>query len=119
MTQIESKLFSEEAESCEECLSQEFDLNESGAIKGPGKFEGEPLATYHAWHLILDGFSDDEIEDFDGTLISRVGNVIAQESESGFVYGSVFDSDGAAIERMAEIETEVEAERAAYAESED
>lgn len=97
-------LFSEEADTCADCLAQEYTI-EHGLIRDAGKFEGEPLAAYHAYHFMLNGFQD---EDIDGVV--RVGNVLIEESESGFVYSSVYDTEEEAIARMAEIEVEEENE---------
>lgn len=86
------KQFSDEAETCAECLAQEFTI-EHGAIRGPGKFEAEPLAAYHAYHVMLDGGADDD----DGPAW-RVGNVICEESEQGFVGCDIYDDEADAIE---------------------
>jgi hypothetical protein len=57
--------FSEEAMTCEDCIRDHssdngLQLTADGLIKGPGKFEREPLATYHVYHVMLDGFADDD-----------------------------------------------------------
>ena len=57
-----------------------------------GKFEGESLSTYHAYHIMLDGFADDD----DGQSW-RVGNVIAREHDDGFVIGHAYATEALAI----------------------
>lgn len=86
-----SKHFSDTAEMCADCAAQGFTLDESGYIMGPGKFEGEPLATYHAYHVMLDGGVD---EDYGRTWL--VGNMVCSESEQGFVSCEIHGSDKAA-----------------------
>lgn len=91
-------LFSEEADTCTECAIAGFTINEAGVIANAGKFEAEPLVTYHAYHVMLDGGADDEAGE-----IWRIGNVIAYESEAGFVTSQTFDSDEDAAERWLEV----------------
>lgn len=89
-------LFSEEAQTCAECAAEGFTIDPaSGLIRGPGKFEAEPIETFHAYHVMLGGFTDD-----DAGSAWRVGNVICEESDSGFVYGRVFGSDEEAAEHF-------------------
>lgn len=98
----EAQLFSDEADTCETCAAEGFTLDESGAITDPGKFEAEPLATYHAYHSMLDGFTDE-----DSGRAWLVGNMICEESESGFVGADIYESEEAAREawdRLVEID---------------
>jgi hypothetical protein len=97
--------FSHEAETCEECQKQGFTIRH-GLIRNPGKFEGESLSTYHAWHYVLEGMEDDTV--YDGNHpISRVGNVIVDENEAGFVCGVAYDKMEQAMDKMDEIAKEV------------
>lgn len=84
--------FSDEAEECQECAEVGFTIV-AGVIRKPGKFEGEPLATYHAYHVAMDGFWDDRTDDYD-----RVGNVILFYRSDGFVEGAIFADEAEAIE---------------------
>lgn len=84
-------LFSDEAAMCAECAAEAFEMTEWDTIRGPGKFEGEPLCTYHAYHVVLDGCSDDSGDDWD-----RVGNVLLVYSGQGFVSGEVCASEAEA-----------------------
>lgn len=86
-----SKHFSDTAKGCADCAAQGFTLDESGCVQGPGKFEGEPLATYHAYHAMLDGGAD---EDCGGAWL--IGNMVCSESEQGFVSCEIYSHDGAA-----------------------
>lgn len=106
------KLFSDEAATCTECVESGFtlrlyqdglptdkkadeltpDQRQEAVIQSLGKFEGETLATYHAYHVMLEGGADD-----DNGPYFRVGNVICYERDSGFVDGKVCPSDEAAI----------------------
>jgi len=87
------KLFSEEAESCPVCQGEGFTL-EHDVIVDPGKFEGEPLATFHAYHLYLDGFGDESLGDVDGFgAYDKVGNVILHHRSDGLIDGTIYDSD--------------------------
>ena len=88
-----AKQFSEEVDTCEECQIAGYTLNEYGIITNPGKFEGEPLAAYHAYHVMMNGFADDD----DGPAW-RVGNVICEESDQGFVHAEIYDTEEQAIE---------------------
>ena len=88
---MDTKLFSDEADTCEECRAEEFTIRD-GIIRDPGKFEAEPLIAYHAYHVMLEGFADDD----DGPAW-RIGNVICEESDQGFVYSETYESDEAAI----------------------
>lgn len=126
-TETAGKLFSDEAETCVECLNQAFilrtyrdgiptdrdatteDVQEGGVIQNPGKFEGEVLATYHAYHVMLDGGADDE-----GGPIWRVGNVVCEDSEQGFVYGEVFGSDAEAQQAFDDAEDELPGDEEGY-----
>lgn len=65
-------------ETCEDCRSAGYTV-----INGL-------IATYHAWHISLDGCADDEI--YGDQYIARVGNSFVTESDSGFVYGTHYDS---------------------------
>jgi len=100
-----SREFSKEAETCEECQKQGFTIRHR-LIMNPGKFEAEPLSTYHAWHYVLEGMEDDTIYDGDHP-ISRVGNVIVEESEAGFVCGQVFDTMEEAMDWIDRTEAEI------------
>lgn len=91
MVAQETGRFSDEAKTCAECLAQGYEI-EHGAIRNPGKFEAEPLAAYHAYHVMMDGFADDD----DGPAW-RVGNVVCEESDQGFVYAEVHDTEADAI----------------------
>ena len=62
-----------------------------------GKFEGEHISTYHAYHMSLEGLEDE----FNGPY-SRVGDVIIYHSDQGFVYGEAYDTEEAAIEAFDE-----------------
>lgn len=83
--------FSEEAKTCPLCTDEGFSI-EDDTIRNLGKFEGEPLACYHAYHVMLDGCADD-----DEGPCWRVGNVICEESEQGFVYCTIFDTEAEAV----------------------
>lgn len=86
-------LFSEEARECETCRASGFTLTFGDlTITDPGKFQGENLSTYHAYHVMLDGFADDD----DGPSW-RIGNVICVESSDGFVSGESFPTNADAI----------------------
>ena len=61
-------------------------------IIDPGKFESEPLSTYHAYHVMLDGGADE-----DHGRAWLIGNMICEETESGFVGADVYASDEEAI----------------------
>ncbi len=65
---------------CDECQKAD--------ISGPGKFQGEPIETYHAYHIMLDGCADD-----DNGPYWRVDAIICYESEQGFVSGELFSSE--------------------------
>lgn len=99
-------LFSDESATCSECLEQDFTM-EYDLIRDLGKFQGEPLATYHAWHFAMDGFQDDTVtfgsEDYTSEVYDRIGNVILSYSEAGFVYGDVSDTEEEAIAKMEEL----------------
>ncbi len=95
-------LVSEEAALCDECRQAGFSLDKNGVIRDPGKFGGEPLSTYHSWHLLMDGFADEFVDDRGFIFAWRTGNVICQETSSGFVYGAVFASEAEAAEAFAE-----------------
>jgi hypothetical protein len=86
-------LFSDEAMTCEDCYHQGFRVLDGGAIGNPGKFEGESISTFHAYHIMLDGFADDS----DGAAW-LVGNMICEESNNGFVSADIYNSDEAARE---------------------
>ena len=73
--------FSDEANTCIDCL----------ALNSPGKFDAEALATYHAYHTMLSGRTDDE----DG-IYWRIGNVICERNEDS-VDGLVFGTEAEAI----------------------
>ncbi len=85
-------LFSEEAQTCDVCKEEGFTI-EHDLIVGPGKFEAEPIATFHAYHFMLDGFTDE-----DAGRAWLIGNMICEESESGFVGADIYESDEAARE---------------------
>lgn len=94
--------FSEEAESCEECLTA-YPLSsraehDASVIRGPDKFEGEHISTFHAYHVMGIGGADGEWDSY-----FLVGNVIAFERSDGFVTGEVFDTAGEASDRFAQI----------------
>jgi hypothetical protein len=99
-----TKQFSDEADECLECQARGF-TTWHGQIRNPGKFEGEPLAAYHAYHTMLDGFYDD----IDGANW-RVGNVICYEDNSGFVYATIYDTEEEAIAAWEESDPEPEEE---------
>lgn len=80
--------------SASEMVSEALD---EASICDPGKFEGEHISTYHAFHISMEGGDDD----FNGPY-SRVGDVIIYHSDQGFVYGEVYDSEEAAIEAFNE-----------------
>lgn len=82
--------FSDEAETCTTCAGQEFTIRD-GIIADPGKFEAEPLATYHAYHVMLDGGADE-----DGGWAWLVGNMICEETDQGFVGGTIYETDDTA-----------------------
>jgi hypothetical protein len=87
--------FSDEAPFCPVCIAfvaEGHDLTPDGTIIGPGKFEGQHIAVYHAYHVMLDGGQDD-----DGGPEWRVGNVLCYESIDGFVWGTIFDTEEEAI----------------------
>lgn len=65
-----------------------YDARLEATILGPGKFEGEILGTYHAYHIMLDGFEDDSNGPY-----WRVGNTICFERDTGFVDGEHFESE--------------------------
>jgi hypothetical protein len=92
-------LFSDEAETCEQCIGEEFTLRD-GLIANPGKFESEPLSTFHAYHVMLDGGQDE-----DSGRAWLVGNMICEESESGFVGADVYESDEEARATWAKLES--------------
>ena len=85
------KQFSDEVDTCDDCLGKGFTIKHD-LITNPGKFGAETLATYHAYHVMMDGFADDD----DGPDW-RVGNVICHEQDTGFVDGTVFDTEADAI----------------------
>jgi hypothetical protein len=104
-------LLSEEAATCQECLNQEFTIDpQSELIRDLGKFQGELLATYHAYHHWLNGAQDEDVYFENGQMVTRVGNVLFEESENGFIYGDVFDTEELAIAKMVELEAESESE---------
>ncbi len=70
---------------CDECLAAD--------ISGPGKFEGEPIETYHAYHVMLDGAADASYGSW-----WRVRASVCHESSDGFVSGDHFDTEPAAID---------------------
>lgn len=98
MLQQTTVRFSDEASACKECGGQGFTFHE-GKIQNPSKFESEPLATYHAYHVMLEGGDDES----DGS-VWLIGNMVCEESEQGFVTCCVFDTDEAAIARWEEVE---------------
>lgn len=102
--------FSDEAETCEECRAAEFNIAGDGRIRDPGKFEGEPLATYHAWHTSLDGGCDSECGDVEWFgWYGLIGNMIVSTDSVGFVGARVFATDEDAAAEYARIEAEIEA----------
>jgi hypothetical protein len=82
-----TKQFSDEAETCETCEAEGWTIR-GGLIADLGKFESEPLSTYHAYHVMLDGFADESDE-----AAWLVGNMICEESELGFVGADVYESE--------------------------
>lgn len=94
--------FSEEAETCAECIEAYPEstraAHDASVIRGPGKFEGEHISTFHAYHVMLEGMADDQLES-----CWRVGNVIAFERSDGFVIGTVYDTAGEASDAFDKI----------------
>lgn len=39
-------------------ILKEYDVDENGRIRSPGKFEGEMLYVPHFWHIGLEGFAN-------------------------------------------------------------
>ena len=83
--------FSDEAKTCTECKSQGFTFS-NDVIQDAGKFEGETVETFHAYHVMLEGGADDDDENE-----WRVGNMICAEDSNGFVYGDVLDTEAEAV----------------------
>ena len=69
-----------------------------GIIPGPGKFEGEHISTYHGYHIAGEGFADEDIG-----AAWLVGTLIGEESDQGFVYGQVFETEEDAARQWAAI----------------
>lgn len=69
-----------EINKCEPCITTD--------ISGPGTFEGEPIETYHAYHLMLEGAQDE-----DNGPYWLVGATIAHESDQGHVTGDHYETD--------------------------
>ncbi len=83
-------LFSDASLGCLECLTEyPGETLLQGVIHNPGKFEGEHISTYHAWHTYMEGGSDDQ----NGPYI-LIGNMILHCQEVGFVVGDTWASDG-------------------------
>lgn len=85
-------------------LEQAFGPTRAGVIVAPGKFEGEPIYVPYFWDLVLDGNSNDTIDD-DGNLYSEIlisredrerfpeipegSKIVLWEDSNGFVHHSV------------------------------
>lgn len=74
----------EPCKACDECQNAD--------ITGPGKFQGEPIETFHAYHVMIDGHAGDTNGPY-----WRVGSTICHERDDGFVESSHFDTDDEAI----------------------
>ena len=96
-------LFSEEAADCAECKAEGFTINAGEEIADLGKFEGEPLVTFHAYHNMLNGYMDEEAR-----TVWRCGNVVAGESNDGFVTSTTYDTVADAEDAFAPLAEEDE-----------
>ena len=44
-------------------IAEQYEIDEFGRIKSPGKFEGEMYYAVHYWGCVLDGFGDECYEE--------------------------------------------------------
>ena len=115
-------MFSDEAVYCMECVTKHdpkmirYDLTgklvealastmrgearAEATIGDLGKFEGEPLSTYHAYHVMTEGGQD---EDHGSAWL--VGNMICEESDSGFVGADIYKDDAEALATWERLES--------------
>ena len=49
-----------------------YDVNDSGIITSPGKFEGTPIYTPHFWELVLEGEGEEHYDHSAGTPVSII-----------------------------------------------
>lgn len=99
----------------EQVLS-DYKVNEHGIIQSPGKFEGEMLYAPYFYDRLLDGCPDEDIEGVAFFVVNQddrdefpelydVVGVALEETDTGFVYVSVFEDIHeyeAAIKRVEE-----------------
>lgn len=52
-------------------IAQEYNIDEFGRIKSPGKFEGEMYYAVSYWEDVLDGFADEDYEE-NGTMFAII-----------------------------------------------
>ena len=105
-------------------LMEEFKFNEAGVITSPGKFEGEMIYVPYFWEASMNGAGDEggneaqgywfgvvitpeDRENFPEHLNSEDYGIIMGESDSGFVYASVYDEQGY-IQKVGELTMEDE-----------
>lgn len=82
-------LFSDASLPCLECLTEyPAEVLLQGVIHDPGKFEGEHISTYHAWHTFMAGGSDET----NGPYI-LIGNMILHCQDQGFIVGDTWESE--------------------------
>lgn len=101
-------------ETCDECaeFARDYSFNSWGTVRDPGKFEGEPIETYHAYHQVMDGFEDASLDDVDGTEYVLIGTAIMYVSDSGFVNAQHFDTIEEANAKFGEMCEALDAELA-------
>lgn len=104
-------------------LKDEYEVDERGVIRSPGKFEAEPLYVPFLWQKSLDGGADEEvydgetpvqvfnIDDADRKLfadldanLEGVAVVTLMETEQGFVNAETYDTAEAWQKVAAELE---------------
>lgn len=92
-------------------LLEQYELNEAGLIRSPGKFEGEPIYVPYFWDKGLEGCADYdsgpvfgfEVDTSDLELFPELEGITVialEESDSGFVCCNV------EYESIAELESD-------------
>lgn len=103
---------------------QEFEVNNAGYIKNPGKFEGERTYVPYYWQETLDGGCDTEyvgdkpyfvvqIEPKDRFIFGipeAVQIIVLEESDQGFVSGTAYEDVAEWETALEEARSEVEYE---------
>jgi hypothetical protein len=52
-------------------IALQYEVDEFGRIKSPGKFENEMYYAVHYWNCVLDGFADEDYEE-NGTMYAII-----------------------------------------------